>query len=615
MTTDRHKAPASFSAIAIAAAALVAAAALSAGCAADRRRFAVREPLLVDPDAAPFSPKPAKFVSPEIWDTVDNLAFDPLVSTLAVEAARRAINVNSLDEVPDSSWFQNRVDELAARAALPAQDASQTADAAGPTADAGSAGAANGAAGPTGAAAWTEGPCARPPPDPAGPWTVIGGKPNGANPGFLVEHASGRRFLFKLDGGREGERPGAADVIGSRLYHAAGYNAPCNRIAFIDPKTIQLSPKATAEDFVGDKIQFTRELLDKALTRGLRTADGKLRGGLSELLDGKPIGPWTDFGTRPDDPNDVVPHQHRRELRGSYVLAALLSHYDAREQNSLDVWIATSDDGDTGFVRHYMLDFGDCLGSLSASERVSRRRSHAYELEWSVAFTELVTLGLLPRPWRDPHFGPAGATLGYYAAEPFDPERFRTAYPYGPLSRVTEADAAWGARILAAIPVSALHAIVAEARISDPVVSSAVTAALLGRREKLLRRFLGKLSPLARPRLEPSPNGAGGSGDPQLCVSDAWIEGGLAPSADRAGARKLTASITPFGKPAMTLTTLPALAAGTSVRPADSCAQLPPPATASPYAIVTLDSGPEHPLRVHLATIDGAYRIIGLVRD
>jgi hypothetical protein len=553
---------------------LVAALAALAGCAADHRRFPVRAPMLVDADTTPFSPRPAKFVSPEIWDTIDNLAFEPLVRTLKVEKTRRAINATALDEVADSSWFENRIDALVATAG---------GDATGDF------------------SAWTDGACSKPPPDPAGPWTVIAGKPNGANPGFMVEHASGRRFLFKLDGGREGERPGAADVIGSRLYHVAGYHAPCNRIAFLDPKTIQISPKATAEDFVGDKIPFTRALLDKALGRGLRTADGKLRGGLSELLDGKPIGPWTDFGTRPDDPNDVVPHEHRRELRGSYILAALLSHYDAREQNSLDVWISTDGGaGDRGYVRHYMLDFGDCFGSLSASDRVSRRRGHAYELEWSVAFTELLTLGFLPQPWRSPQFGPAGTTLGYYAAEPFDPERFRTAYPYGPLSRVTEADAAWGARVLARIPLAALRAIIAEARLSDPVVTSALTTALLGRREKLLRRFLGKLSPLTRPRLEQLEGGAA-----QLCVSDAWIEAGLGTAAERPLTAKLEGS-------AAALAIGPSIA-GSPGRPAERCARL--PATPAPYTIVTLRSGPEHPLRVHLAAKDGGYLVLGVVRD
>jgi hypothetical protein len=544
---------------------VTAALALAAGCAADQRRFAVREPMLVDHDSTPFSPRPAKYVSPEIWDIIDNTVFDPLVRSLSVEKPRRAINATALDEVADSSWFQNRVDELVTRSIS------------------------------EGETPWTEGACARPAPDLAGPWKVIGGKPNGANPGFMVEHASGRRFLFKLDGGREGERPSTADVIGSRLYHAAGYYAPCNRVAFIAPSAIELSPGATAEDFVGDKIPFTRKMLDDALARGLKQPDGTVRGGLSELLDGKPLGPWRDLGVRPDDPNDVVPHEHRRELRGSYILAALLSHYDAREQNSLDVWIPTSEDGDTGFVRHYMLDFGDCFGSLSPSPRVSRRRGHAYEVEWSVAFVELITLGALPRPWRNPKYGPAGTTLGYYAAEPFDPERFRTAYPYGPLSRMTEADAAWGARILARIPKTALRALVAEARLSSPVVEEALLAAIFGRREQLLRRFLSVLSPLHKARIER------GGGRDRLCVSDAWVEAGLG----KASERQLVARL---GDRAL---------ATDFVRDADSCVALPAPAGGGPssYGIVTLSSGPEHPLHVHLYVEGGAYKIAGVVRE
>ncbi len=548
----------------ILAAAAVAATTLVAGCAADQRRFAVREPMLVDPDTTPFSPRPKKYVSPEIWDIIDNTMFEPLVRTLKVEKTRRAINATALDEVADSSWFVNRVEQLAARSAAG-----------------------------EGMTPWTQGPCDKPTPDPRGPWKVIGGKPNGKNPGFMVEHVTGRRFLFKLDGGREGERPSTADAVGSRLYHVAGYFAPCNRVAFIHPSTIVLPPDATAEDFVGDKVPFTRLMLDGALGRGLKQADGSIRGGLSELVDGKPIGPWRDKGTRPDDPNDVVPHEHRRELRGSYILAALLSHYDAREQNSLDVWIPTSEDGDTGYVRHYMLDFGDCFGSLSASERVSRRRGHAYEVEWPVAFVELITLGLLPRPWRDPQYGPAGATLGYYAAEPFDPERFRTAYPYGPLARLTEADAAWGARVLARIPVAALRAILGEAKLSSPIVAETLTLAVLGRREQLLRRFLGVLSPLGSVRIE---RGADGDG---LCVSDAWVQAGLGLAAQRPLRAKLDGQ------------TLPTKV----LREADSCAALPPAGAAVAYSILTLSSGPERPLRVHLAVVGGAYQLVGVVRQ
>jgi hypothetical protein len=302
-------------------------------------------------------------------------------------------------------------------------------------------------------------------------------------------------------------------------------------------------------------------------------------------LPGKPLGPWRDFGVRPDDPNDVIPHENRRELRGSYIFGAWLSHYDAREQNSMDMWDSPGDDK-PGFVKHYQLDFGDCLGSKSEWERVSRRRGHAYEVDWPVAFVELVTFGLLPRPWRDPKPSPA-SMLGYYTAEPFDPDRYRTAYPFGPYKRVTEADAAWGARILARITPAMVVALVGSAGLTDKTMERELVKALLGRRDKLLRRFLSRLSPLARPRL---------AGD-QLCVTDARIEGGLNVKGvvtARQGDRALTVQR----------------------NGAESCVgALARSVTSDGYALVTLRADDTGPLRVHLYHKDGTYRIAGLDRE
>ncbi len=528
--------------------------ALLSACGGSLRPYPLHEPMLADPDMVPFGPVPSKYKSPEVWNTIDNTAFEPLVEVLSVDVTPRAPNVNAADEVPDSSWFTNRIDGLAGKPA-----------------------------------AFARGACSDPPPDSAGPWTVIGGKPNGANPGFLVKHASGQAYLFKLDGGSQGERASAADVIGSRIYHAAGYNAPCNQVMYIDPKMLTVSPKARAEDFVGDDIAFTQEMLDAALDRGLKRADGRVRGGLSRLLDGKPLGPWKDWGTRGDDPNDVIAHEDRRDLRGSYVFGAWLGHYDAREQNSLDMWIETS--AGLGYIKHYMLDFGDCLGSGSSWARVTGRRGHAYEVDWHVAFVELVTLGRLDRPWRDPKQSPAGPTLGTFTPEVFTPDDYRTAYRYGPYTRVTEADGAWGARILARMSPAMIRAVIAEAQLSDPAVAAELERTLLGRREKLLRRYLSRLSPLARPRIDEHG---------QLCMTDTRREAGLEISAVQARV------IDPEGTPAVSVVT--------DVVTAETCVDVPIPARGQ-STVVELEAAGTRDLRVHLYTGDATLRISGVERD
>jgi hypothetical protein len=516
-------------------------------CAAPVRRFPLRDPMTVDPDQAPFLPKPKEYKAPEIWDTVDNTFFGPLVEALAVHRTRRARNVNALDEVPESSWFHDRIDEVAGD--IPA---------------------------------FLGGACSDDAPDPKGPWTVVAGKPNGANPGFQVKHPNGKRYFFKPDHKTGGGRQSIADLIGTRVHHAAGFNTACTRIIHVHPSAFTIAPNAKAENFVGDKVPFTPEMLKQALDTGITDGSGAVRAGLSQFLPGKPLGPWRDFGTRPDDPNDVIAHEDRRELRGSYIFGAWISHYDAREQNSMDMWDAPGD-GKPGFVKHYQLDFGDCLGSMSSWDRVSRRRGHAYEVEWPIAFVELVTFGLLPRPWRDPKPSPARA-LGLFTADVFPPDHYRTAYPFGPYARVTEADAAWGARILARITPAMIAALIESANLPDEVTERELGIALIGRREKLLRRYLSRLSPLARPRIE---------GD-RLCVTDARIEGGLTVNGvvtARQGDRVL------------------------AVQRAGAQACVGPLAPGDRYTIIELRADDTGPLRVHLYQKDGSYRVAGLDRE
>ena len=100
--------------------------------------------------------------------------------------------------------------------------------------------------------------------------------------------------------------------------------------------------------------------IDNLLARADREPDGSYRVVASKALPGKPIGRVRFFGTRPDDPNDIVPHEDRRELRGYGVFAAWLNHVDAKAINSLDTLVT---ENGRSFVRHHLIDFGSSLGS------------------------------------------------------------------------------------------------------------------------------------------------------------------------------------------------------------------------------------------------------------
>jgi hypothetical protein len=72
------------------------------------------------------------------------------------------------------------------------------------------------------------------------------------------------------------------------------------------------------------------------------------------------VGPFSYTGRRGDDPNDIYAHEHRRELRGLYVVGSWINHADMKEENTLDMYGPES-----GQITHYLIDFGASMGSNS----------------------------------------------------------------------------------------------------------------------------------------------------------------------------------------------------------------------------------------------------------
>ncbi len=528
------------------------------------RRFPLREPLWHDDDQKPFQGPLEEYYSPLAWDAADQTIFRPVSQFFAVSPGGEAVNVNAFDEVPDSSWYTAR----AGKAALTVDD-------------------------------FGLGACkGRPPLSTSEKWKVIKAKPNGANPGFMIKAANGRKYLVKFEVDQV-ERASSADVIGSRLYFAAGFTGPCNTVVFMKPDILEIDPKATADE-EGEKVPLTKKHLDKIFEVAAKAKDGTYRASASLLFEEKPLGPWTYQGTRDDDPNDAIPHEDRRDVRAQRVLGAWLNHFDAREQNTMALWVGK----DAGYVRHALLDWGDCFGSIWPWDRLTRRFGHSYYLAFDHVLVDFVTLGILQRPWDKVEVGPAGRVFAYFDVEHFTPDAWRPGYPNPAFGRMTERDAAWMARIVAKIDDAAVDAMVDAAQIKTEVTDRELRRILKGRRERILRRWLARLSPLTQPEL---------SGD-KLCLEDLVVAANLSPMS----ARRYT--LRAYVGDELEQVDLPA---PTSPSTARVCTTLPrvsgASATSPRYVIVDLSATSpgftsNAPARVHLYDLGGTYKLAGLER-
>jgi hypothetical protein len=422
-------------------------------------KFLPDDPLSADNDRAVDAGGAREVRSSNYYDFIENTFMTP-----GEEADVPAANVNTLDEVPDSTWFTNRVgrrpmsiDEL-----VKGPDRFQTLSING--------------------------------------WPIVEGKSEGLQPGFRVRDPSGRIYQVEFDPSSNPEMATGAEMIGTAFYHAFGYNVVDVYLVEVDPARIRIEADATIKDIGGHRRRLLRTDIDDVLGRVARRRDGKFRALASRFADGLPLGSFRYFGTRPDDPNDVFPHEHRRELRGARVFAAWLNHDDSRGINSLDTL-----EGEKGrqFVRHYMFDFGSILGSGTAFAQ-SPRASHEYILDWKEGFATLGTFGIYPRPWLLIDFPRVSSAVGNFEAEAFYPQDWKPEYPNPAFRNMRAEDAYWAARIVAQFSEEIVRKIVEKARYSDPVATDYIVKTLMQRREKVLKVWLNEVLPIENVRLDAS---------------------------------------------------------------------------------------------------------------
>jgi hypothetical protein len=373
-----------------------------------------------------------------------------------------AQNVNTLGEVPSGPWYENR--HYFRRMTI---------------------------------AELVRGPGNERPPDLGGPLKVVSAKNEGVTPGFTMIDRKGDRYFVKFDPKSNPEMASAADVIVAKFFYALGYHVPENYIAYLNRDQLVIAPDTRITDARGKHRKMDDRDLVELLMKAPLDEERGYRAVASLALPGKPAGPFRYHGTRRDDPNDVVRHEHRRELRGLYVFAAWLGHNDVKSLNSLDTLV---EENGVAYLKHFLLDFGAALGSDSFTAK-SPRAGNEYLFGWNYTFAQLFSLGLFVPRWARAHF-PDIPAAGNFEYKVFDPLKWKPNYPIPAFDNRLPADTFWAARQVMAFTDDEIRALVATGEFSDPEAAEWLAKCLIERRDKIGRAYLADGIPLDRFRVE-----------------------------------------------------------------------------------------------------------------
>lgn len=372
----------------------------------------------------------------------------------------RAKNINTIDEVPNSNWFTNRigttpitVDQIA------------------------------------------RGPIVGAPPDPS-KWVLIREKTSGSHPGFTAQDAKGDTWFLEFDPPYFPEGATGAVSVATKIFWALGYNQVESFLTTFDPKNVEIDPKATIKRPSGKRTRFTHDDMNVILERVARNAEGSYRVIAGRLLPGKILGGFQYAGTRPDDPNDVVPHEHRRELRALRVFGAWTNLTDLKAANTLDTLETVN--GRT-IVKHYLQDVGSTFGMCNEKYEWDLSWEHFYQGDTTVK--RLFSFGFALSPWQTVDYVEY-PSIGKFEGDRFDPREWRPQTPTTAYMELRDDDAFWAARRVAAFSDELIRAAVHQGQYSDPNAEKYLADVLIKRRTKVLSIYLTAVNPVVSPRLD-----------------------------------------------------------------------------------------------------------------
>lgn len=429
----------------------------------DAQKFYADDPLIAEPPPiAVINPEPRALS--ELLELINNTLNRPgeRHPRAGVFAAG---GVNTLGEVMDSDWFVNRHatrrltrDEL------------------------------------------IRGPGVDHAPDPRGPWRVLTVRPRGIRPGILVADPRERLYLLMFDPPDHPELSTGSQMVSSRLAHAIGYFVPECYLVHFDRGTLAITGRSEIVSSAGNRRALTETDLD-VFFRGVARSRSRQYRAVAIYISQEEwrayLGPFQVFTRRADDPNDIVPHEHRRDLRGLFVVSAWLNHAWIRAVGTVDV---LADLDGIPRIRHFLVDFFGTLGS-GQDEVKQAWEGNGPLLDAGSILRNAAGLGIWSPAWMRERF-PGIPAVGRFGAATFDPEQWSPIERLANFENRLPDDEFWGAKQVASFTDEDIAAVVSTGGYTDPAAAAWITNTLIARRDQIARTYFRKVLPLDRFRVE-----------------------------------------------------------------------------------------------------------------
>lgn len=416
-------------------------AASPAACAYRPARFADAPAVLETADDAPIAVPGRRDPVKEIYFAE---AYLHRPAALALDPSRppTAGDINALDDVPRSSWFDPSRDD-------PDEE---------------------------------QGP-------PIAPFSVVLSDPESGQGGLAISDVRHIRYELAADPPSRPELRTAGAAISARLLNAVGWRAPEVHVVTIVRHELRSSSPAgaaAADAFM----QQPLAPIGSSSSATISVMRSNLRVRAMRWPVGIDVGPTPVGGTRDGDLNDRVPHTERRTLRA---LKLMLFWLGAGRLDPNALHDSYEGAAGAGHLLHWFVGLDDALGANAVDDEEDARLGGEGRSFGANALTAFVTLGLGLR--HPPPLQTSWPALGDYQVHA-SIARFEPQPPYEPFDRLLPADGYWAAKRIAAVPEARIRRAVAAAQMSDASSAARALFVLEARRSSLVAWAFAAVTPL-----------------------------------------------------------------------------------------------------------------------